>query len=168
MANICINCKREIASGQKSCYLCGSTQSYFRYYLKSGLLLLVFIGAFGSASHWYIDKTLTAAEITKAQLAESKKELVNGQIEQIEIELNQLKNQLLESEAKIVKANEETNQLKAQLKETIKKLAEAEDKSIETDKKAGWLLKLNRQLKEELTALQSLTSEEKQPEVTSP
>lgn len=153
MVNQCRGCKRELARDQKTCYQCGSSQNYFRYHLKTVFFILTLSVIFSAISYWYVDKTVKAIELEKAQISDSKNEVANLQLNQVETELAQAKNLALEHEAKLIKAVEETNQLKLQLKKIKQELVDAENKTIETEKKAGWLLKLNRQLKEEVSTL---------------
>ena len=51
MTSRCISCKREIAKSQKDCYICGSQQNYFIYYLKplfSIFILLLVVAWFAN------------------------------------------------------------------------------------------------------------------------
>ncbi len=157
MANRCLGCKREIERDLQTCYICGASQSYVRYYIKSVFVVLVLISIFSGFGYWYIDKTIKVAQTNTARLTETKTQTALQKVQQsqvqFQLQLEQANKKALQAEAKATQAGELAAQLTVKLDEAEKKITEAEKKVTETEKRAGWLLKLNRQLKAQVKTL---------------
>lgn len=153
MIKKCRACKREIAKDQKSCYICGAQQSFIGYHQKTALVVLVLVASCAAAGYWYLDKNIQEIKLAKVQASESQSETIQLKIEQLENQLLQSNQKILDSETNLTIVNQQNSELKTQLEQALQKITEAENKAIEAEKKSGWVLKLNRQLKEEINAL---------------
>lgn len=151
MAKRCLSCKRDIADGQKSCFVCGSSQNLLVHYSRSGLLLLVVIVVASAISYHFISKANQDISTNLAKL-----EAAQSQIEQAEEKATEALNQLkaLQSEAQQEKSQDKQDQVA--IAELQGKITAAENKAVEAQKNVNWLAKQNNQLK---TEVQSLTEQ---------
>ena len=151
MAKRCLSCKRDIADGQKSCFVCGSSQNLLVHYSRSGLLLLVVIVVASAISYHFISKANQEISTNLAKL-----EAAQSQIEQAEEKATEALNQLkaLQSEAQQEKSQDKQDQVA--IAELQGKITAAENKAVEAQKNVNWLAKQNNQLK---TEVQSLTEQ---------
>ena len=121
--------------------------------------MLIITAIFSASGYWYVDQSTQEAKIQKARVTEilTKAQQQKDESAELQHQLLQARDKSLQAEVKFTQANERANQLKVQLELAQLKITESEKKVTETDKRAGWLLKLNRELKSQVKAL---TSEE--------
>ncbi|TQV87624.1 hypothetical protein [Aliikangiella coralliicola] len=170
MKNRCIGCKREIAKGQRECHICGSSQSFVRYHMKSGIIFLLLLGSLAWAAQWYINTSTKQAELKTNSLVEKKTAQANARIQQLEAMLEAVNEKLAQADEKIKQAeasvsenSSQTNKLTAQLKS---KLDDAEKRAKKQEDRAGWLSRENRQLKAQIKKLSDENQQSKQENLT--
>lgn len=147
MAKHCIACKREIAKGQQECYICGSSQSYLRFYLKGVVFLFLLLGALGWVGYGYINQMAQQAEAEKAIQIESNMQVAAKKIEELESLLVRANQHIQKVEVNTVQSSEAADEEKL-------KLEDAEKRAKKAEERAGWLSRENRRFKakvEELT-----------------
>jgi chromosome segregation ATPase len=151
LAKRCLSCKRDIAEGQKSCFVCGSSQSLIAHYSGSGLLILLVMLIAAAASYWYIGQVNQEFEANLIKLKVAQQQIQQAESTATEA-LNQLKQvqQQAEQASKNVEANDQLNA------ETQAKITAAEKKAEDAQKNVNWLAKQNNQLK---TQVQDLTEQ---------
>lgn len=154
MANRCRGCKREISKGQKNCYLCGATQSYFRFYLKSATVILLVLGGIAASSFWYMENKALEVKLDSVLLAQAGNKANESTIAQLTEKVAVTEKALKTTEEKLSVVQLEVQQSRDKIADIQLKLDQAEKEIVETDKRAGWLLKLNRQLKAQVKELQ--------------
>ena len=146
MAKHCIACKREIPPGQQECYICGSSQSFVRHYLKGVVVFFLLLGALAWFGYGYIDQVAKQAEAEKAIQVESKMQVSAKRIEELESLLVQANQYIQKAESNTAESSEAAGEEKLKLDETEKRAKKAEER-------AGWLSKENRRFKAKVKEL---------------
>jgi DNA repair exonuclease SbcCD ATPase subunit len=132
--------------GQQECYICGSSQSYIRYYMKSGIFFLLLLGTFAVLGYWYIDKKVKQTELDKTLIVDTKMQAVSKRIQELEEQLEQAKQTIQQVEANTAQSSETASTEKL-------KFAEAEKRASKAEERAGWLSKENRRFKAKVKEL---------------
>ncbi len=150
MAKRCISCKRDLAKGQKTCFVCGSSQNIISYYFSSGVFILSVMLVAALISYWYvqqankeIDNSLIKLELAQQQIeqAESRANLALSQLKSLQQQTAQAKNEGQEA------AKQALNQ------QAQAQIAAAEKKAEDAQKNVNWLSRQNTQLKQQVETL---------------
>lgn len=149
MVKRCIACKREISLGQSNCYICGASQSYFRYYLKSGSLFVLMIGAITGTSYWYIEQSILKMELAQNLRLSAKTTQSEVKIDELEKQLVQAHQENGEVVTKLAKVEEKTLQSNQTASQADIKLQDSVKRAIKAEQRASWLSKENRRIKAE-------------------
>lgn len=162
MAKHCIACKREITPGQQECYICGSSQSLVRYYLKGVIVFLLLLSALAWLGYGYINQRAEQAEAEKAIQIESKMQVAAKRIEELESLLVQANQHIQKAEANTAQSSEAADEGKL-------KLDDAEKRAKKAEERAGWLSKENRRFKAKVKELtDKLSAAKNVPQITRP
>ncbi len=146
MAKHCIGCKREIGQGQQECYICGSSQNYIRYYLKSVIVFILLLVAMTWLGYGYIDKRINQAKRDNTIQAGLEMQAATKKIRELEQQLEQVNVQVQQAEVNTAQSSEAANEEKLKLVETEKRAKKAGER-------AGWLSKENRRFKAKIKEL---------------
>ena len=160
MAKHCIACKREIAPGQLECYICGSTQSFVRFYLRNVVIFLVLIATLAWFGYGYFDQMTKQAEAEKAIQTESKMQTAAKRIEELENLLVQANQHIQKAEANTAQSGETADEEKL-------KLDEAQKRAEKSEERAGWLSRENRRFKAKVKELTDQLAAAKQAAIVS-
>jgi len=133
--------------------------------MKTGISVFILFSIFSGLGYWYIAKSLQVAELEKVQLSEQNSEASLQKSQQLKTQMIELNKQLEIAKDSASQSAQLIERLTLELDETKNKVIKAELQADETEKRAGWLLKLNRQLKAQVTRL---TEEAKQLDVDPP
>ncbi|MBV1911724.1 MAG: hypothetical protein KUG78_20700 [Kangiellaceae bacterium] len=148
MAKNCLNCKREIAQGQKECYVCGSSQNIISHYFGSSILILLLVLVSAAISFWFITKANSQVESNLVKL-----NLAQSQIADAEQKATAALNQLKQFQASAEQAEIQQAQNTESSQQVEGLLAAAEKKAVESQRNVNWLAKQNKQLKAEVEQL---------------
>lgn len=154
MTKHCITCKREIASGQQECYICGSSQSYVRYYLKGVIVFLVSLIIAVWFGYQYFENAAKQLQANHAVLTQNKTKDASDRVKQLELLLEQANQKLQQAQVNSTQNSENAVEDKLKFDETEKRAKKAEER-------ASWLSKENRRFKAKVKELTELLAEAK-------
>ncbi len=140
MAKHCIACKRDIAEGQQECYICGSSQSYTRYYLKGGSIFLLLLGVTLWFSYQFFEKEAKQQAVNYELHAQSKLNDATDRIERLKLQLEKARQETQLAQVSTVQNSENAVEEKLKLKQMELRATKAEER-------ASWLSKENRRFK---------------------
>ena len=146
MKNQCIGCKREISRQQKNCYVCGSSQNYIRYHIKSLILIAVLLIGQTAYGYWYLGEVSEQNKLKIATIIETQTNQIDSKIEQMKILLQQANDEVDRYKSNSTQAEESVAQEKL-------KFNSIEKRAVDAESRARWLSTENRRFQAKIKSL---------------
>jgi chromosome segregation ATPase len=146
MANNCISCKRDILSGQKNCYICGSSQSYFRFYFARIIIFSLLLIVMAIIGYGYLTKM-------NAQINQANLKIIQDTNQKNQRIFEMLRSDLLKAEERVISIESANRESNLSTTESQLELSAAQQKSKKAEERSNWLSKENRRLKRKIKEL---------------